>query len=1201
MATDAQTRAEVIARFPNELVLPDASPELVASASDAVRQEYRASVRWKRLRCRDVAPVLQRQDEAIYVLEVGQAIEFDWTWEGAVAFRPLDIDEFDGDADTTADFAPSANGSGAVWSGEVVEVDEAKGKIYVWVSDPSRPPSTGSFYVRPFEFLAFLHSIYCDESFSGWRKRLSARLNACRGEVHPIVQTTGRGGLPELAKLWSHSWCVLWGPPGTGKTHTLGRQVASLLGDPTERILVVSTTNRATDEAAFAIGRAIQAVSPAAVQDGRVLRIGKSAHYESFEERGLTAFLKGTETDLLRQVGLLTKCLNKAQGSDERAVLRQQIQSIRRQMKDASFNVFVSEDVRTVVSTSFKAITLLNDPDVRAVLSGDEAPFTTVVIDEAGLISRSAAAALSMLASRRIVLVGDSKQLAPISKISRILPTTQATWLASSGLSHLRSVEQSGDAVHLIREQHRMHPHVCSVVSAYQYENKLTTAPAVLKRSFSMPALLADQPRSVWYVLDEDGDDLPSIRAERGPGNRSWVRPKTKDVLRKVFSDPDVRKARGLFISPFVAQARDIRSFLASESLESWSAATVHSQQGTEADFVIFDTVNAGSCGWPYDEWRRLVNVGLSRAREFILVLASRAEMREPYLKSLTFDLAPRILKWSGRAHKWIQVPPEAEYEVPEEIAANPHLIGSQLKKRKELRPVLSFEQQRLCGLKLDGKPRLVRGVAGSGKTVVLAYWLLQTIQRLKAQAEFKVLAVFANRTLQKLIADTIEDAWKTEGDGSPFPWQHVELRHIKDLLELLLPQVGLRPAAFEFEYDKAAAAFLERRPADEVSPFCAAMFIDEGQDMGPNTLKLLSALVAHSDREDANSRSVNIFYDNAQNIYGRSTPRWSELGLDMRGRSTVMKESFRSTKPITEFALNVLYRLQPPETDADHRELVERGLIEKTKRNGQDWWCVRFNQVDGPNPMFRKFARVEDEFDAIGAQVANWIKLEGVKPSDICILYNNWRVANRIEQHVAPKVNAAGARLCVLTGKAFDDDPAAVRATTPHSFKGYDSEIVVIAGADEFIAKEILANNLYVAMTRARSMLAVYGLKTASSDKSRIITALEECLGLLVDRPEVEKDISGIDEFEEVLGRIGQEHRSWLEAVWKKRWIEHEPILEPDGAILAEPLFWFKEDDRICACFGNKQPGKHIEFKLQDAGVMLLKPGSPLPQMDRS
>src|SRR5690606_26147823 len=200
--------------------------------------------------------------------------------------------------------------------------------------------------------------------------------------------------------------------------------------------------------------------------------------------------------------------------------------------------------------------------------------------------------------------------------------------------------------------------------------------------------------------------------------------------------------------------------------------------------------------------------------------------------------------------------------------------------------------------------------------------------------------------------------------------------------------------------------------------------------------------------------------------------------GLDMRGRSSVMKESFRSTRPITEFALNVLYRLQPPESDTDHKELVERGLIEETQRNGKDWWNVRFNQVDGPQPIFRRFTDLDQEFDSIGDQIVSWIEKEGVKPSDICVIYNNQRVAWRMKQHVEPKLNAIGVQLVVETGQAFSRDPRSVTVTTSHSFKGYDAEVVVIPGVDQFVAKDtgILANNLYVAMTRARSILAIYG-----------------------------------------------------------------------------------------------------------------------------
>jgi len=106
-----------------------------------------------------------------------------------------------------------------------------------------------------------------------------------------------------------------------------------------------------------------------------------------------------------------------------------------------------------------------------------------------------------------------------------------------------------------------------------------------------------------------------------------------------------------------------------------------------------------------------------------------------------------------------------------------------------------------------------------------------------------------------------------------------------------------------------------------------------------------------------------------------------------MRGRSTVMKESFRSTQPITEYALNVLYRLRPPERDPDHRELFERDLIERSDRNRRPWWRVRFNQVQGPAPNFRRYATRQQELREVAARVESWIRKDGVKPRHIRIV----------------------------------------------------------------------------------------------------------------------------------------------------------------------------------------------------------------------
>lgn len=424
-------------------------------------------------------------------------------------------------------------------------------------------------------------------------------------------------------------------------------------------------------------------------------------------------------------------------------------------------------------------------------------------------------------------------------------------------------------------------------------------------------------------------------------------------------------------------------------------------------------------------------------------------------LRPLVRHLAPRVLRKRG-AKLWLEeVPAKVDFSLPNRPADDaPNSIGAQLAKRKELRPVLSSEQERLCGLELDGKPRLVRGVAGSGKTVVLAHWLMQTVRRIGDQPNVRIWAVFANRSLQSLIADSIESAWDEESGGKSFPWDRIALRHVQEILRVLLPEVRLSMDSFGFEYDEAAKAYLERKPVAEIRPRCDALFIDEAQDMGPNTLKLLSAIVRRKDEADGNSRSVNIFYDNAQNIYGRGTPTWSELGLDMRGRSTVMKESFRSTRPITEFALNVLYRLEPPDSNSDHRELVSRGLVERTTRNDADWWSVRFNQVDGPKPAFHQYINLDREFDAIGDHCRDLIEKQGVRPSDIVLIYNGKNIKYRLETTVARKLANLGVELSVQTNKPFERGSNLLIATTSHSFKGYDAEVVIIPAADEYVAK---------------------------------------------------------------------------------------------------------------------------------------------------
>jgi superfamily I DNA/RNA helicase len=1189
VSTDEGTRFKT-ARFAVNLNLPPADASLLEDAQKAIRSEHRDSARWKRLCCRKVTKSPDAEAGTVFELQVGHAVELDWTWEGAVAFRPLSLTRFEGDSGD-----PDIDDS-VVWAGELLEVDEASGRIFVATTDPKHPPRRGSFYVKPFEYLAVLNAVFNEPAFSLVRNRLPSRLAAAQGGVHPDACGVAAAGLDHLKHWWRKSWSILWGPPGTGKTYTTGQQVAGVLeDDPTERILVVSTTNRATDAAAVSVGRAALPRN-VGLREGRLLRIGKGASLKRFEEEHLGDMLRGTETEYLAKIEELNKRLSQTIELEQKALIRKEIKAVREVMHDASKRSFLDEQMRVVISIAFKATTTLACDEVKDLLEQGHCPFTTIIIDEAGLLSRPAIAALSLLASRRVVLVGDSKQLAPISRISRILEPVQGKWLAKSGLSHLDQFDHEVDGVQVLVEQRRMHLEICEMVSAYQYNGLLATAEEVTMREYELPSVLEGHPRVIWCVLDEATDDIPAIRADRGAGNRSWVRKATIKVLDRLFSNLTLRKADGLFITPFKAQAKRVNQVFAANNMGSWMASTVHSQQGAEADIVIFDTVNAGSHAWPYDEWMRLVNVALSRARESIIVLASRAEMNEPYLRPLAQHLWPAVLRWGGSRWTWQEVQAEIGYAEPTDNKHEPwDSLGAQISRRKALRPVLSHEQERLIRLELDGKPRLVRGVAGSGKTVVLAHWLVQTVHRLE-DPNARIWAVFANRSLQSQISDTIQTAWDRK---EPFPWGRVGLHHVLEILVELLRSVWLSMKAYGFDYDGAAKAYLERVPIEEISPRCDALFIDEAQDMGPSTLKLLFALARQSDNADENSRAVHIFYDNAQNIYGRGTPTWSDLGLDLRGRSSVMKDSFRSTRPITELALNILYRLQPPDTNPDHKELVARGLIEPTRRNESAWWRVRFNQVDGPRIQFRRFMSLDEEFAAIAAYCRELITEQCVSPSDICLIYNGKNIKHRIEQQVAPALADLGVEVSVQTNKPFVRSKNTLLATTAQSFKGFDSEIVIIPAVDQFTArgKGVLANSLYVAMTRARSMLVLFSQQMKNADAQQLYEVIEGCLDCLEERPDVERDASPQDGFHEILDQIGHEHHRWLLELWRTHNIKQEPLTTKKGEIIVDPLISVYANEKYHVCFGKEPPSQRTLRRIEDFGIKLLEPGQNIEQ----
>lgn len=1104
--------------WPRELLgrLPSGDTPAGARHLDEVAQaigvERRTTTRARELRVDAVEALPGEEEEAgLWVLDVvlpatGRALR---DWEGALLYRDL----LEG---------------GRPWSAEVVEADLRRGRLVVHC-EAERPPEPGVVRAVPFDFLRAASTLVDSPRLAGARRAYARLLGACLGPAPPatgpvLAGTPARRG---LRPPWHHPWALVWGPPGTGKTWTVVQALRQILQDPDERVLVLSTTNRATDEVALRLGP----------QPGGVLRVG-SLRIGPFREAGLLALLP-QPVSRLERVEAAQARLERARGTEDRARAARALARARRGLPRLR-DLAADQGPRCVLATVHAALTAVVSEELDLFHLHDRAPFTTVILDEAGLVPRTTAAALGLLAARQLVLVGDPRQLSPICVASRSLAPSVKRWLAASAME---GADLGQPQTLALMQQHRMHPDISGVISGFQYDWRLQDAPAVAGRALP-PALagrLSRWPRAAWVVLDEcEGESDVSVAAERATAPRgSWVRRAGLGLFGRLLDrHPELGRAEGLFISPYRGQAQAAGRLLTERGLSgSWSASTVHAQQGAEADVVVFDLVRHG--GWPMDEWKRLVNVALSRARHQLLVLAARHELEgQPGCAALTGELQACTVSAQGvlalRSAPDAQVsllgPRQSSVDVVEAgteelgedgsrgggearaqapsgrsgasaAAGDPARLGTQIFQARAARRSMTREQAQLVHRDLrDLGPRLVRGVAGSGKTIVLARWAAVELYR---HPDREAVVVFGNLALEGHLERLLEQAWRlASGDArAEPPRDRLHLVHVGTLLRDLLAEAGLPEphgdARFDFE---AQARALSAVLPELGPPRFGLLYLDEAQDLGHETLSLLVALTKPDPEtlgQELPHRPVRVFFDNAQNLYGRSTPRWSELGLGMQGRSTVLRESFRATRQTMELALDLVHHLRPLEEDADLRELMAPGpggrppLLGRREDGG---WEAGFCVVQGQEPEVVVHETRAEELAALVQRVRAWVEDEGVRPRDIRIL------ASRKETCAAAcaALHAAGLPAEHARSRGLDARDPRVLVTTVHSFKGYEAEVVAVVGLDAFVGRRgdggarPLVESLYVALTRARTTLYVSGARErAGPVGERILEAL--------------------------------------------------------------------------------------------------------------
>jgi superfamily I DNA/RNA helicase len=240
-----------------------------------------------------------------------------------------------------------------------------------------------------------------------------------------------------------------------------------------------------------------------------------------------------------------------------------------------------------------------------------------------------------------------------------------------------------------------------------------------------------------------------------------------------------------------------------------------------------------------------------------------------------------------------------------------------------------------------------------------------------------------------------------------------------------------------------------------------SAILIDEGHDFEPDWFRLVVQMI------DPHTNSLLLLYDDAQSIYGKQQKfSWASVGIQAKGRTTILKLNYRNTAELLAFAYDFVKDYL--EVSDDEHPLIKPEMIGR----------------HGPDPVALKLPNFRTEVD----RIAEWLKSrcsQGVPPSETAVLYRYKWQAEELDTGLRRK----GLEVDWITrGNAvrnFNPASTGVRLITMHSSKGLEFNSVAIPGIDRMPYPNDdphqEAKLLYVAMTRAtEALLLTYSGESA-------------------------------------------------------------------------------------------------------------------------
>ncbi|AVH68345.1 serine/threonine-protein kinase [Nostoc sp. 'Peltigera membranacea cyanobiont' N6] len=257
--------------------------------------------------------------------------------------------------------------------------------------------------------------------------------------------------------------------------------------------------------------------------------------------------------------------------------------------------------------------------------------FDWVIVDEAGR-STAPETFVPMSKGKRIILVGDHKQLPPIidqELQERALSEKdiQKIILERSLFEYLYEQLPKTNKITL-NNQYRMHPHIGNLVSILFYDNQVASN---LVNPEEKQHYVTIFDKNIYWISTSDAGEKSQER-ENGKSRINHYEARViKGILAKIQENCEsnqLQKEVGV-ISAYRSQISILESAIAPNDKQLWKnlhiiIRTVDAFQGGECDIIIYDLVRNNKhnkLGFTSDD--RRLNVALSRAKQLLIIVGN--------------------------------------------------------------------------------------------------------------------------------------------------------------------------------------------------------------------------------------------------------------------------------------------------------------------------------------------------------------------------------------------------------------------------------------------------------------------------------------------------------------------------------------------------------------------------------------------------